>query len=38
MSGWDGMDPEAYERELLEMGADPKDASAARQDLERRQS
>lgn len=30
------MDPEAYEAELLDMGADPEDAAAARRDLEGR--
>jgi hypothetical protein len=31
------MDPDAYERELLDMGADPEDANAAAQELRRRQ-
>lgn len=38
MSEYDGMDPEQYRRELLDMGADPKDADAAVENLKRVQS
>lgn len=33
MSDYDGMDPEVYRRELLDMGADPEDADAAVENL-----
>lgn len=34
---YDGLDPEAYRRELLDMGADPEDANAAAEQLRRSQ-
>lgn len=35
---YDGMDPEDYRRELIDMGADPEDANTAAEELRKRQS
>lgn len=37
MSAYEGRDPEEYRRELLDMGADAKDAEAAVENLRREQ-
>jgi len=37
MAAYEGMDPEEYRRELLDMGADPEDANAAVENLKRKQ-
>lgn len=37
MSAHEGRDPEEYRRELLDMGADPGDANAAVENLNRQQ-
>jgi hypothetical protein len=37
MSAYEGMDPEEYRRELLDMGADPEDANAAAEQLRKAQ-
>lgn len=38
MSAYDGLDPEEYRQELLDMGADPEDAQAAVEALRKAQS
>jgi len=37
MGAYDGMDPDRYRQDLLDQGADPKDADAAVKDLRERQ-
>lgn len=37
MSNYDGLDPEGYREQLLEMGASERDADAAVRELQKRQ-